>query len=283
MEKELPRVGPILKWAGGKTKLLNEVTRHFPKAFRDYHEPFLGGAAVFLGTKPERAVLYDTNEQLINLYVTASRMPSQLLEAIQKLETEFNRLEPEDRRQWHVRIRAEFNEATSDDLRSASLFLALNKTSFNGLYRVNSRGDFNVPFNQAKGKVSFVNPLNFLSAAELFARSDLLVGDFERVLGESGDGSLVYFDPPYVPLSATSSFTGYDKSGFGLEDHLRLVNTARQLRSRGATVVISNSSAPWVLETYADAGFQLNRVEIQRRIGANSASRKAVAEVIAVA
>jgi DNA adenine methylase len=283
MEQELPRIGPILKWAGGKTKLLSEVTRHFPKAFRDYHEPFLGGAAVFLGTKPERAVLYDTNEQLINLYLTASRMPSQLLEAIQKLEVEFNQLSPDDRRQWHAHIRTEFNEAISDELRRASMFLALNKTSFNGLYRVNSKGDFNVPFNQAKGKVSFVNPINFLNAAELFARSELLVGDFERVLRESGDGSLVYFDPPYVPLSATSSFTGYDKSGFGIEDQLRLVQTAQQLRSRGATVVISNSSAPWVLQTYADAGFQLHHVEIQRRIGANSASRKAVAEVIAVA
>ena len=283
MESFANRVSPIVKWAGGKSKLLEAVTKHFPKRFRDYHEPFLGGAAVFLATNPDKAVLYDTNEQLVNLYLAAAKMPSRLLEAVQELETQFNQLPADARKQWHSHIRAEFNEARSDELRSASLFLALNKTSFNGLYRVNSKGEFNVPFNKALGKVSFANPENFLRAAELFANSVMHVGDFERVLDEAGDGSLVYFDPPYVPLSATSSFTGYDKSGFGLEEQLRLVSTAKELSSRGANVVISNSSAPWVLETYTEAGFKLNHVEIQRRIGASSGSRKPVAEVIAVA
>lgn len=274
---------PLLKWVGGKTRLLPSVIEKFPPRFARYIEPFSGGGAVFFALGKSGSIVSDVNKSLIDFYTMVATYPEDLIDALQQLENQFNSLPIAGRKEWHASIRHEFNELQQEPISRAASFLALNKTSFNGLYRENSKGKFNVPFNSMQGPLKLFERSNFLKAAELLADTELLNEPFESSVTRASSGDLVYFDPPYVPLSPTSSFTAYNKAGFGEKEQLRLIETSLSLAKRGVRVVLSNSYSPWVLENYQESYFTVHHVDVMRGVSANAGSRGIVREALIVA
>jgi DNA adenine methylase len=266
-----PLARPFLKWAGGKRQLLPHLLAHVPPRFGAYFEPFLGGGALFFATRPAhggRATLGDVNERLVRAYRGVAR---QGREVVRLLSTY-----PHDA-DFFYRLRSEPIDQRSD-AEVAAWFIYLNKTGYNGLYRVNSKNRFNVPFGR------YTNPTvcdeaGLLACAEALADVSLVVGDFESVVARARKGDFVYFDPPYVPLSATSSFTSYTSAGFGPDDQRRLRDVARSLKRRGVHVLLSNSSAPLIRELYA-GGFEIHEVSATRMVNSRGSGRGAVAELV---
>ena len=274
----LPSAKPVLKWAGGKTQLLEEIRARLPKALGQYHEPFVGSAAVFFSLAPEKATLSDTNQNLVSLYTHIRDDTNSLWKELQLLEEEFNKLRKESSRAAHYySSRDEFNASQTPTLRRSALMVYLNKAGFNGIYRENARGSFNVPF--AKKKViSLPSREHLNSCKEVLAQSQLVHAGYETVLERVSPGDFVYLDPPYVPLSASSSFTAYQAKGFTLEDQERLASTVRDLSNMGVSVLLSNSDTEIVRELYA--GFTIDTVWARRNINSKGDSRGKVAEVL---
>lgn len=275
-----PASTPVIKWVGGKTQLLPELLARVPGTFDTYHEPFLGGGALFLAISPAKASLSDTNRSLVNLYVQMQNQHQELLTAVRLHETVFNELPINERAQWFYEVRSAFNSGTLGNLQWAAHFLALNKTCFNGLYRENAKGEFNVPFGHSKSKVSFANSDTFSSASRALQGATLQTKGFEAVLEAAKAGDFVYFDPPYVPLNTTSAFTNYQAAGFDLLMQQRLISVARELREKGVYVMLSNSLTPWVLENYSQAGFRVEEVDAKRMVAARVSSRSTVKEAL---
>ena len=271
-----PPATPIVKWAGGKTKLLATLRELRPAHFRRYLEPFAGGAAHFfdvLGTVPTaQAVLSDTNQRLIGLYrAVANHLPA--------LVEELERLAADHGPDHYLATRAQFNAASAgDELTQAARFLYLNKTCFNGLYRVNRRGHFNVPMGRYKRpRILDVDALT--RASGVLRRAELRCTDFGEVLRSAGDRDFVYLDPPYVPLTKTACFTSYSACGFGPADQERLATAAHQAAAAGACVVLSNHDTETVRALYPRATFRT--VQTRRAINARADRRsQTVTEVL---
>ena len=274
--------GPIVKWAGGKSRLLAQLRPLLPPAVhrRRHLEPFLGGGALFFSEQPTRAVLTDVNESLIGAYLAVRDDLSALLQHLQRLAEQHSQAH-----YYHVRDR--YNQGSMEPTAKAAAFLYLNRTCFNGLHRVNRKGEFNVPFGRyAKPRIVQRDTLQQASrllqhatversnapAASLQARG------FEHVLETANPGDFVYFDPPYVPLSSSSSFTSYAKQGFGPDDQRRLRDVMRALDRRGCCVMLSNSDTPITRELYQ--GFRIDTVAAPRAISCNVRTRKPVTELV---
>ncbi|MEE2750680.1 MAG: DNA adenine methylase, partial [Myxococcota bacterium] len=259
---------PFLKWAGGKRRLLPDLIRHLPEEYGTYFEPFLGGGALFFAVRPSRGVLSDTNERLVRTWKTVRDAPEALIEKL----SEF----PHDEEFFLQQRKRDID--VEEDVEVAAWMLYLNKTAYNGLYRVNSKGGFNVPFGR------YENP-TICDEGRIRHCSEMLSGvaihhrDFTVVLEEAQRGDFVYFDPPYVPLSESSSFTGYTRDGFTLDDQARLRDLASALKKRGVCVLLSNSSAPQVHELYAD-GFEVREVQVSRAINSKASGRGKIAELL---
>jgi DNA adenine methylase len=214
-----------IKWVGGKKRIARQIVNLFPREYNAYFEPFLGGGSVFLEASPKRAFLSDLNPSLINFYVSLRDEPESLVLLAEEYEVEFNGLiSQEAKKAFYYEVRQEFNDLREHiGSQNAARFLFLNKTAFNGLYRESSKGEFNVPFNN---KVT----LKLFERENIFANSLALKGvslessSFLEVVSRVNEGDLVYFDPPYIPLSATSAFTDYTKSAFGPEAQLQLLD-----------------------------------------------------------
>lgn len=282
MKLNSSEISPLLKWVGGKARLKSAVVAHFPSKFERYFEPFVGGGAIFFSLEHPRSVLSDINEHLVNFYTVVAKHPIELMDSLQKFEKEFNALPTDSRRSWHESLRGEFNQRPKDDIARASMFLALNKTSFNGLYRENAAGMFNVPFNAMKGTLKLFDRENLLRCSRLLQQAELLNESYESAVGRASNQDLVYFDPPYVPSSPTSDFTAYSRSGFGEKDQRKLIETAVGLVEKGAHVILSNSYTPWVLENYPDSHFKIHGVDVMRGVAANASSRGRIKEALIV-
>lgn len=236
--------------------------------FGTYHEPFVGGGALFFALRPRHAVLADNNRRLVQTYCAIRNQVEDVIRLLSGYPNE---------KSFFLRLRAMRVDLRSD-AEVAAWFIYLNRTCFNGLYRVNRSNGFNVPFG------SYPNPMicdsDNLKACSR-ALQDVAVGhaDFDTVLDRAERGDFVYFDPPYLPISVTSSFTGYTASGFGLADHRRLRDVARELKRRGVHVLISNSSAPAIRELYSK-GFQVSSVQAPRVINSNGAGRGKITELL---
>lgn len=262
-------IRPFLKWAGGKRSLIPQLLPHLPKRFGCYFEPFVGSAAVFFHLAPQRAVLSDTNERLVRTYKGLRDDPEGVIARLKDFPHE---------KSFFLRKRQEkIDDAGDTEL--AAWFIYLNKTGYNGLYRVNSKNVFNVPFGSYKRPKICDEPRLRACAARL-ANVAIHVRDFEAAADGAKKGDLVYFDPPYVPLSATSSFTSYTRHGFGPPEQERLRDAALRLVHRGVHVVISNSSAPLVRELYAGAAFELIEIAARRSINSRADRRGAVVELL---
>lgn len=270
-----------LKWVGGKRRIAEQIISYFPKRFGTYYEPFVGGGSVFFRVSTSKAQLSDLNGSLINYYIQVRDDPDKLLSRAQKLQNEFNSFQSvEERKRFFYEVRERFNRETEKEgLANATDFLFLNKTAFNGLYRENLKGQFNVPFNNAKS-------LNLLNSGQLALNSHALKGvslkrcGYREAVREAKMGDLVYFDPPYVPISSTAAFTDYTKSAFGPEAQEDLRNLALELMKRGVNVVLSNSYSPIVEKLYK--GFDLHQLRINRLVAAERNSRGEISEYLIV-
>ncbi len=271
---------PFVKWAGGKTQLLAELLEAAPAQIETYYEPFLGGGALFFALQAQgsfkRAVLSDSNEELINAYIQVRDHVEKLIDALRVHERKYRSREAEARAEYFYTIRG---KRLTCDLGGAANLIFLNKTCFNGLYRVNSSGGFNVPHGR------YANPMicdekNLRAASEALSMVELQVADFAEAAAEAGTGDFVYFDPPYVPLSTTANFTSYTSEAFHLADQQRLASTAESLARQGAAVALSNSGHPDVASLYRSEAFVLAVVAARRAINSDSSGRQPVREYL---
>ena len=281
----LSPVLPPLKWAGGKASLLPQMQNHFPETFGRYHEPFLGGGAVFFFLSPQRgarAFLSDLNEELINFYIVLREQVEDFLTEVRVLHETYLRLSETEREKFYYEWRnadrsPEFRKWSP--LQRAVRFYFLNKTAFNGLYRINRQGLFNVPWGGYK-RPALYRPQVLRDAAEVLQRFAVFLetASFEIVLENAQSGDFVYFDPPYAPLSATASFTTYTSGGFGEAEQKRLANVCRELDRRGVMFLLSNSDLSWVRALYK--GFAIFTVQARRNINSKGDKRGPVNEIL---
>ena len=256
---------PLLKWAGGKRSLVERIQSFFPDDHleRSYHEPFMGGGAVFFSLEPVRGSVNDINPRLMNFYRVVRDRPEELIEVASGY-----RYEKEE----YYSLRSRFNTRPADPVEDAALLLYLNKTGYNGLYRVNSKGEFNVPFGRYKDP-AIVHPERIMKAGRLLRGVDIRCGDFLYLLETAEAGDMCYFDPPYMPVSRTAHFTDYSAGGFTEEDQRRLRDACVELDSRGVVFVQSNSDTELVRSLYNGIGFELVSLRTLRMISSKVSSR----------
>lgn len=262
----LPR--PFLKWVGGKRQLLPELVSRLPKRFGVYHEPFIGGGALFFHLQPDLACIADVNLRLVRTYRAIRDRVDDVIDVLREY--------PHDK-EFYLELRARDIDVC-DDVEVAAWFIYLNRTGFNGLYRVNRRNGFNVPFGKYKRPTICDEPL-LRACSEILSGAAILHQPFDCVLEQARAGDFVYFDPPYVPVSRTSSFTSYAKNGFSLADQARLRDVALELKRRGVKVMLSNSAAPIVHELYAE-GFEREVIQAKRSINCKGKGRGKVGELL---
>ncbi len=273
---------PFVKWAGGKRQLLPVLSANMPESFGRYFEPFLGGGALFFhvmgGSGGRPCHVSDLNPDLILSYVTIRDSADELVRALRGHESRYR----EDPESYYYRVRDEYNAGRDcDAVDTVSRLIFLNKTCFNGLYRVNSRGRFNVPLGR------YANP-NIADAKNIFAISralnspnlEIACQDFGVVARSARKGDLVYFDPPYVPLSETASFTRYTGCDFGLDDQKKLADLCVTLDEMGCNVLLSNSNSDIVSEMFADESWTVERVQASRCINSDSRRRSGHHELL---
>ena len=268
------RLRPILKWAGGKRSLVPRILKELPARIDTYYEPFVGGAAVFLALAEERrfrrAVITDQNAQLINLYSVVRDDVAGLLRALERLQDQTSEAQ-------YYEIRAKKGGSA---IQRAARLIYLNKTGYNGLYRVNSSGGFNVPYGRYK-RPKIYDPPRLQAASRALQGVEIETADFERSCRRAKPGDAVYLDPPYLPLSKTSNFSAYHSQAFGLAEHERLAGVFSRLVERGICAVLSNSDTPQTRELYRP--FKPAGVAVRRSINSIASRRGAVSELLVVA
>ena len=260
---------PFVKWAGGKTQLLNTLKNYVPPKFGTYYEPFVGGGAFFLHLRPVKAVINDINPQLINIYIQLRDNLESVINALKFYDsTECNK-------EKYLSLRKYYNDKCLEnilDAESAALMIWLNKHCFNGLYRVNSKGLFNVPYNNKSNCVSFVAD-NLKEIGYYLASSDIKImcADFETACKNVKSEDFIYFDPPYAPMSETANFTNYTKTVFSFAEQIRLAKLFGNLSNIGAFAVLSNNNVPSIKELYKQYFFK--EISVRRNINRNGKKR----------
>ena len=293
----MAKAKPFIKWAGGKGQLLEQLDTYLPEDFGDrrnvtYIEPFVGGGAMLfymLQRYPniQHAVINDVNSDLTTCYRTVRDTPEELITSLMEIQDAYNELQTEEaRRDFFLAARNRYNEKNLDPIENTTKFIFLNRTCFNGLYRVNKKGLFNVPFGKYINP-QICDPATIRLDSELLQRVEILTGDFEATLDHVGDGyNFYYFDPPYRPLNATSSFNSYSKEDFNDEEQIRLRDFCARLNDRlGISWMLSNADCSaknpedrFFEEIYAN--FFINRVFASRAINANPSKRGKLTELL---
>lgn len=246
-----PKAKPFLKWAGGKTQLINDIEKSFPDELKSksftYIEPFVGSGAILfwmLNNFPniEKAIINDINSDLINVYRVIASEPLSLISILQDYQIQFHLLDEkqEEKKEYYYEKRISYNSRKSDKNIQAALFIFLNRTCFNGLYRVNKDNNFNVPMGSYR-KPTICDKENILAVSESLRKVEVLCGDYETTLDKASRDSFFYFDPPYKPLSETSSFNAYAKDEFNDSEQIRLRDFCLKIDSLGYTWILSNS------------------------------------------
>ncbi|MDW2852943.1 DNA adenine methylase [Mesomycoplasma ovipneumoniae] len=257
---------PFVKWAGGKRQLINEIEIRLPKKIENYYEPFVGGGAILFHLKPQKAYINDINSVLINAYNVIRTKPNQLVNYLNELD------EIECTKERYYKKRDKFNNkilSNEYDVEMASLFIFLNKRCFNGLYRVNSRGLFNVPFNN-KLKCDSYSKENIFGISEYLKNVNITNLDFEESLENAKKGDFIFFDSPYVPLNPTS-FESYTKDGFDRESHIRLAELFKKLDKKGCLLMLTNHDTELIRDLYSD--YKIEVVDVRRNINSNGSNR----------
>ncbi len=268
-------VTPFLKWVGGKRQLMPLIVEHLPKNINNYNyiEPFIGGGAVFFKLQPQNAIINDFNEELINVYEVIKNNLDELIADLKKHINEsdyFYEIRSLDRTE-------KFKELST--IQRASRVIYLNKTCFNGLYRVNSAGEFNAPFGRYKNP-NIVNVPTLKAVSKYLNANKIMIksGDYAEVLKATNERSFVYIDPPYHPISESSNFTGYIKGGWDMWDQVRLREACDDLNERGIKFLLSNSSTQFIKDQYQN--YNISIVQAKRAINSNGSNRGEVDEVL---
>ncbi len=263
---------PFVKWAGGKRNLLPIIKKYIPPTFGRYYEPFVGGGALLFDLKPTSATISDINPELINAYRVIKTEPYKLIELLSNMKNRHSR-------DYYYYIRDIFQP--KNNVERAARFIYLNKTCFNGLWRVNKKGHFNVPMGKYKNP-KILDRENILAIHHYLSTNDIQIlnVDFEKAVEHAKAGDLVYFDPPYLPAHGSSDFTSYTKEGFGITEHKRLSEVFRRLANMGVFVILSNSDSPIVRELYKD--FRIVEIETNRYISSRGKGRKGWKELLIV-
>lgn len=258
---------PFVKWAGGKGQLVEQLAARMPEKYSAYHEPFVGGGALFFYLTPDKAFLSDLNEELVNAFLVVKIDCEALLRSLKQHKNSAG---------YYYRIRA-LDPGGLDPVERASRFIYLNKTCYNGLYRVNRQGKFNVPFGRYKNPI-YADECQLRLASKALRNADVKVADFEIVLDQAKPGDFVYFDPPYQPISDTSNFTSYTADAFDESQQRRLAAVFRELDKRGCYVMLSNSDCPLIHDLYSR--FRIETVMAKRYINCKSDRRGAIPEAL---
>jgi DNA adenine methylase len=267
---------PFVKWAGGKGQLLRRLEKYFPAQFSTYYEPFLGGGAVFfhlIEIRPRfTAVLSDINEELITTYRVIKDHVEDLIKELENHKLNYKRA-PE---KYYYEVR---RQEPLDDIKKAARLIFLNKTCYNGLYRVNKKGKFNVPFGKYENpRICDKENLRRVSQVLNWVNANILKADYQEAVKDAKEGDFIYFDPPYQPVSATANFTGYTHAGFSIEDQKTLGKLFRELDERGCKILLSNSDTIEVWEIYQR--FNIEKVQVLRAINCKGNQRRGHTELI---
>ncbi|WP_082244058.1 DNA adenine methylase [Fenollaria timonensis] len=268
-------LSPILKWVGGKRQLLNDIRPLIPKKITQYVEPFVGGGAVLFDLQPKNAIINDLNEELINVYLSVRDYPCELIDLLEH----YHSLNSED---YYYSIR-ELDRSKDYHLMSsiekAARIIYLNKTCYNGLFRVNQAGQFNAPYGRYKNP-NIINKPVILAMNRYFNDNEIKIlhGDYKKVLTNLKKGSFVYFDPPYMPLSTSSSFTGYTENGFSEKDQIELKKKCDRLNEEGVKFLLSNSDHTLIKEIYKD--YEIITVKARRTINRDGNKRGEINELL---
>jgi DNA adenine methylase len=285
---------PFIKWVGGKTQLIDSIEKALPDSFAQrsnvtYIEPFVGGGAVLFWILQKyrnitKAVINDINPDLTTAYKTIKESPVELVKTLKMIQDEYLPLNEDKRKQYFLDIRDKFNTKVIDSIENTALFIFLNRTCFNGLYRVNAKGLFNVPFGRyANPKIC--DEQTIFADSELLQKVEILTGDFKETLRYANKNSLFYFDPPYKPLSGTSSFNSYAKEVFNDKEQIRLGNFCKKIDMLGYNFILSNSDVKGKNpnDSFFDDlynQFHIKRVYATRMVNANAEKRGKLTELL---
>lgn len=270
-------VKPFVKWAGGKRQLVNKLFENIPSSFSNYHEPFVGGGALYFKLWNEglikKAYLNDFNEHLYNLYIIIKKKPEELIEELKSLKYK-------NEKSTYYKLRDRYNlKKYMDDTERAALFIYFNKTGFNGLWRVNSKDEYNVPIGRYKNP-KICDGDNIRLVSEALKKAELSNNDFSLVMKYASPKDFVYFDPPYHPLSTTSNFTTYTKIDFTEKDQIRLKEVYVALDLKKVNVMLSNSPAPLITQLYSN--YEQKLVDAKRMINCKGDKRGNISEIVAI-
>ena len=263
---------PFLKWAGGKRQLISQMKKYFPRNCNRYIEPFIGGGAVFFYMKPKFSIIIDINEELINCYKVIKTNVKELIELLGNHKNE---------KDYYYSIRAldrdEEKFSKLSNIEKASRMIYLNRCCYNGLYRVNSKGEFNVPFGKYNNP-NFCDEENLLAVSKALENVSIIHGSFEICLDYAEKGDFVYFDPPYHPISKTSSFTSYTKENFGRDSQQKLFYVFKKLDERDCKLMLSNSYNDYIKNLYNE--YKIIKLNARRAINSNAAKRGNINELL---
>ena len=262
-------VAPFVKWAGGKRQLIPQIRERMPEKYNDYYEPFVGGGAVIFDLLPANALINDINKALINTYRTICNEPDAFLIEVNRLDNDMW----EDGKKYYYSIREHYNDKlmrSEYDVELAALFVFINKHCFNGLYRVNGKGLFNVPYNNSR-RVS-VDEDVIMATSEYLRGATIIDGDFEQACKNAKKGDFVFIDSPYAPLNPTS-FESYTKEGFDIESHKRLAKLYDELTARGCYCMLTNHNTELINELYGNKDYKIDVVSVKRMINSDASNR----------
>ncbi len=260
---------PFIKWAGGKRQLLAQIKARIPCSYNQYYEPFVGGGAVLFGLLPATAVINDVNKALINAYRKIAEVPIEFLEQISQLDSQMW----EDGKAYYYSLRERYNEKLEKgeyDVELAALFVFINKHCFNGLYRVNTKGLFNVPYNNSRGNSCDKDVI--MAVSNYMKNVVILEGDFEPACEQAKPGDFIFFDSPYAPLNP-SSFESYTKEGFDIESHKRLATLFDKMTKKGCFCMLTNHNTEFINELYSEKGYRMDVVSVKRMINSDASKR----------
>lgn len=260
---------PFVKWAGGKRQLLPQIKERMPEKYNNYYEPFVGGGALTFELLPANALINDINKALINTYKQICNKSKAFLKEINKLDSEMW----EDGKAYYYSKREHYNDKlmrAEYDVELAALFVFINKHCFNGLYRVNSKGLFNVPYNNSR-KAS-VDEKSIMKISKYLQGVTIIDGDFETACKDAKKGDFIFIDSPYAPLNPTS-FESYTKEGFDIESHKRLAKLFDALTDRGCYCMLTNHNTDLINELYGNKGHKLDIVNVKRMINSDASNR----------
>lgn len=265
----ISNITPFVKWAGGKRQLLSQIRERLPETYNNYYEPFVGGGAVIFDLLPANALINDINRALINAYRQICDSPEEFLTAVNNLDAKMW----EDGKGYYYFLRQRYNDKLMReeyDVELAALLVFINKHCFNGLYRVNGQGLFNVPYNNSRRKS--IDQEAIAAASKYLKGVRITDGDFEAALKEAKRGDFVFIDSPYAPLNPTS-FESYTKEGFDIESHRRLAGVYDELTARGCLCMLTNHNTDLINQLYGNKGYKIDVVSVKRMINSDASNR----------